>query len=201
MVMEIGKASYLTDHRNLAPRNKPQPFEVMATQGQLDVLNGLIRDNRIPAPLAYGVQQYMSRGQMTGELATKTLDVLLGYLKSPADEGAAKSPGIYVDPKTDAYYLIKRSQANRLYALDLSILSKGEKNPDGSWKSRPAFQWQYSDGSLKAKKIQESWRATPEQLKKWGDIWGTCIKCHSELSRQDSIERGMGKTCWEKQFK
>lgn len=201
MTIEMGSSHWSSPtHRSLAPRKQNGlDFEIEATRPQLDTLNRLIHDERIPAPIAYGIQQYMVREQLTKETASDCLDILLGYLnRQPSNP--AKEPGLYVDPQTGAFYLLKLSQSNRLYALDLVINDRGEKNPDGTWKTRPRFEWVYENGGAKAKQLRVDWKATREQVKQWGDIWGTCIKCHAELTKQVSIEQGMGPTCWKKQF-
>lgn len=187
-------------HRALAPRKqKGLGFEIPATVPQLDTLNKFVHDERIPAPVAYGIQSYIDRCQMTKEMASDILDMLVAYTSKPHVKPVTE-PGIYVDKKTGAFYLVKRSQINRLYAMDLVINDLGERNPDGTWKVKPRFEWVYQNGHGTVKKLSADWKATPEQMKQWGDIWGYCLKCHAELTRQDSIDRGMGKTCWEKQF-
>ena len=199
MTIEMGAGEYA--HRALAPRKQKADalgFE-LPTPKQLYTLSSFVHDERIPAPIAYGIQSYMNANRMTHEMASGVIGMLLDYVNKPK-ANPVKEPGIYVDPKTGAFYLVRISQINRMYAMDLVINDLGEKNPDGTWKVRPRFEWVYQNGHATAKRLSADWKATREQLKQWGDIWSHCIKCHAELTKQDSIDRGMGKTCFENQF-
>lgn len=199
MTIEAGAGSY--GHRSLAPRRQRRDelgFKI-PTKNQLDTLDKFVHDERIPAPVAYGIKHYCDLNQMTFEMASDIIGMLINYVKQPKNN-EVKEPGLYVDPKTDAFYLVKVSQIGRLYAMDLVINDLGERNPDGTWKVRPRFEWVYQNGHARVKQLDATWKATKEQVKQWGDIWGHCIKCHAELTRQDSIDRAMGKTCWDKQF-
>lgn len=198
MTIEAGTSNGEYSHRSLAPRRQHKGFDT-PTKNQQDSLNRFIHDERVPAPVAYGVKMYLDRNQMTFQMASDIIGMLIDYVNK-AKTNPVTEPGIYVDPKTSAFYLVRKSQIGRLYAMDLVINDLGERNPDGTWKVRPRFEWIYQNGAAKAKLLDAGWKAKPEQLKEWGDIWGSCIKCHAELTKQESIDRGMGKTCWEKQF-
>lgn len=193
MTVEMGGSLAVNHHRGFTT---PTPNQIAA-------LERYVEDTTLPATLREGIHLFLHNGTMTYAIASETIEMVKVFTKAKEEEGLDRAtvPGIYVDPKTGAFYLLKLSQIQRLYAMELVINDLGERNPDGTWKVRPRFEWIYQNGHGLAKKIRSDWRATPQQMKQWGDIWGHCIKCHSELTRQDSIERGMGKTCWENQFK
>lgn len=191
MTIHAGGSTAVNHHRNFST----------PTSNQLDALNRYAQDPSIPEPVRYGITYYLSNRKFTFSSASDTIGMIKAFLAAEMEKGdPVTETGIYVDPKTEGFLLVKRSQIGRLYALDLVINDRGEKNPDGTWKVRPRFEWRYENGGAKVKRMSADWMATPEQIKQWGDIWGTCIKCHAELTRQDSIERGMGKTCYENQF-
>lgn len=47
-------------------------------------------------------------------------------------------------------------------------------------------------------RLRPEHRMTMDQAKKWGALYGTCVRCGRVLTREDSIERMMGSTCYEK---
>lgn len=47
-------------------------------------------------------------------------------------------------------------------------------------------------------KLKAEHKLTEEQAKRWGDLYGTCIKCGRALTDEESIDRGVGPICAEK---
>lgn len=199
MTIEIGSSKGLPNHRTLNPRQTATGFEILATEPQKDALSKFVHDERTPAPIAYGIKSYLDRGTITKEQASEILDMLITYANKPKGKPVTE-PGIYVDPKTNKFYLVKLSQIGRLYAMDFVVNDAGVRNPDGTWKVKPRFEWVYLNGHATVKWLQADWKATKKQMKEWGDIWGHCMKCHAELTVQKSIDQGMGDTCYKKQF-
>lgn len=54
----------------------------------------------------------------------------------------------------------------------------------------------YVPGAVR--KLRPEHRMTVEQAKEWGALYGTCVRCGRVLTREDSIERMMGRICAEK---
>lgn len=75
--------------------------------------------------------------------------------------------------------------SGRQYAKRLVAGSPGE---------RASFE--YAPGVVR--KLRPEHRMTMDQAKEWGALYGTCVRCGRVLTREDSIERMMGSTCYEK---
>ena len=56
--------------------------------------------------------------------------------------------------------------------------------------------FEYAPGVVN--RLRPEHRMTMDQAKKWGALYGTCVRCGRVLTREDSIERMMGSTCYEK---
>lgn len=54
----------------------------------------------------------------------------------------------------------------------------------------------YAPGVVR--KLRPEHRMTLDQAREWGALYGTCVRCGRVLTREDSIERMMGSTCYEK---
>lgn len=190
MMIQQGGSSIPNHHRDYSA----------PTAKQLAALERYAEDPSVPAPVRHGIVYYLN-GLFTFDSAFETIGMIKTFQTGglPARKPVTE-PGIYVDPGTGAFYLVRISQANRLYAMDLVIHEAGERNPDGTWKIKPRFEWLYKSGHATLRKLSSEWKMTPEQAKQFGDLFSHCIKCHIELTKQESIERGMGKTCWEKAF-
>lgn len=191
MTIQTGSSGVSNHHRDF---KTPTPK-------QLAALERYAEDTSIPAPVRAGITAFIGTGQMTYSIAWDTIAMIRLYTRSQEPKrNPVMVVGIYVDPRTNAFYLVKKSQMGKLYAMELVLHNLGEKNEDGTWKTKPEFQWLFEPGKGTVFKLSADWRATPEQIKQWGDITGHCIKCGTELTKQESIDRGMGPTCWNKQF-
>ncbi len=198
--VEEGPNSMTIQTGSSGANNRHRDFKT-PTDKQLAALQRYANDPSIPEPIRDGIQMHLSGNRMTYANAWDTIAMIRAAQTSQeATRKKVDKPGIYVDPYTNAYYLVKLSQMNRFYALELVLHNLGEKNEDGTWKKRPEFEWVYEAGHRTVHKISPDWYATPEQMKAWGDITGHCVKCLKELTRQDSIKRGMGLSCWKRQF-
>lgn len=169
------------------------------TESQMAALQRYAGDTDLPEPVRDGIKHYITRGLFSYSMASQTIGMIKGYLAKDLNK-PVEVPGIYVDPKTGAFYLVKKSQLGRLYALDLIIHDPGERGLDGGWERRPSFEWVFQSGKGIIYKLDASWKATPEQVKQWGDLFGQCIRCLADLTVQKSIDQGMGDTCFKKQF-
>jgi hypothetical protein len=63
-----------------------------------------------------------------------------------------------------------------------------------SW-HRVSFEYK---GAAAKHDIKAAWRLTEDEAKRFGAIYGCCVRCHRTLTREDSIERMMGQVCYSK---
>lgn len=92
-----------------------------------------------------------------------------------------------------------------MYVLD-SVIFKVQHAVHGSGKQyakrlvpgapgeRATFE--YAPGVVN--RLRPEHRMTMDQAREWGALYGTCVRCGRVLTREDSIERMMGSTCYEK---
>lgn len=57
--------------------------------------------------------------------------------------------------------------------------------------------WEYK-GQAPLRQLTAEHLLTPELAKKYGALYGVCVRCGRVLTREDSIDRMMGSTCWGK---
>jgi hypothetical protein len=126
--------------------------------------------------------------------------------------------GIYVDRETGRIFKVQRNKAQgtgtRLYAKQLSIEftrnGEREEREDGlldmdfngvpqhvNGKPQVQMHWEYVSGLVY--RIKPEWRLRPEQAKEWGVLYGSCVRCHRDLTKEESIGRMMGDTCASRQ--
>jgi hypothetical protein len=125
--------------------------------------------------------------------------------------GRVEADGMFRNPKTGEVYKVQYALhgSGRLYAKRLEMHgdledSSGEFIPVRLTDIRQASDPEYKQIEWKVKfkfvrgliyRINPEWRMTREEAKEFGVLYGTCIRCGAPLTREDSIERGMGYTC------
>lgn len=122
------------------------------------------------------------------------------------DTKYATEDGIYRNPENGQIFKAQFNRATgdgrRLYAkrLGMSVLENGEWNTylsiplDGKPTGRHTFEWDYV-GSTPRAGVLAVWKVTQDEAKAFGALYGRCIRCHRELTKEESIERMMGDTC------
>lgn len=93
------------------------------------------------------------------------------------------------EPKEDGFYLVhgkyyklqfSRGDVPRLYAKEL-VQSDGK------------MSWVYAKGAIYS--IDARDKLTAEDATEFGKVHGVCIRCHKDLTREESIKRGYGPVC------
>lgn len=126
--------------------------------------------------------------------------------------------GIYVDRATGRIFKLQFNRATgdgtNLYAKQLSIgfYRNGEWETQGAnlltldftgvetkANGKPVVEmsWDYKRGLIA--EVKPEWRLTAENAKEWGVLYGSCVRCHRDLTKEESIGRMMGDTCAGKQ--
>lgn len=124
---------------------------------------------------------------------------------TPAPGPKVTEDGIYVDPIKGRIFKAQFNKGQgsgaRLYAKQLWIdLPAGYRSEnllelDLGGISRDEFgrEWRYTPGAIHSLKAE--WKLTAEQAEKFGALYGSCLRCGRDLTKESSIRNGMGSTC------
>lgn len=153
-----------------------------ASEKQLDYIVSLMRDKE-------GAEDYTDDylAVSNSKEASDLINKLRALPYRPRAQGVTKD-GMYKDPETETIYKVQRNKAqgdgSRLYAKKLEI-----DEVDGKTKLR----FVYIQGLLK--EIKPEWRMTLEQAQAFGELYGVCVRCGRDLTREESIARALGPIC------
>lgn len=185
----------------------PQPTK--PSKDQLNKIRALLRYRNIPNVFADRVQEYLDQGKFSHHGASLTIDKLLAFpekanFRQP-DQNIVPRPditeGVYRVPDTGELWVVRHpinKPDGHLYASILIIREQPEHDTAGRM-TRPAkVGFEYVKGGIRT--LHPTWRLTKEEAVEWGRMYGACTKCGSELSKEDSIDRGMGDICAAKQW-
>lgn len=153
-----------------------------ASEKQIDYITALMRDKEGSEDLQ---EEYAAINN------SRDASTLIGKLRllpyKPRAQGVTKD-GMYKDPTTDDIFKVQRNKAqgdgSRLYAKKLFI-------EDNNGKTKLKFE--YIRGLLS--QIKPEWRMTLEQAQAFGELYGVCVRCGRDLTREESISRAMGPIC------
>jgi len=116
--------------------------------------------------------------------------------------------GIYRNPFTDEIFKVQKNRGDgdgrRLYAKRMIL---GRHTEDGGYEEitkipfvgygNKGSEWSarfvYAPGAMR--NLRPEWRMTLEDAKKFGALYGTCVRCGRTLTKEESIERSLGSTC------
>lgn len=129
---------------------------------------------------------------------------------APQPEKVAKD-GIYRNPDTREIFKVQWNRASgdgkRLYAkrMVMSVLANdtyesrtdiplaGDPGAEDLRSAKIHAEWTYVPGLIY--KIDASWRMSMEDARRFGALYGTCVRCGRELTAEESIDRAMGPVC------
>jgi hypothetical protein len=128
-------------------------------------------------------------GEMSKGAASKEIGFLLKQPKAPAmskpgQKPMATAPGYYFDNVTETVYcIVKAKTTGNLYA------KKMVPPPPGKKKGR----WDYAPGAMAQ---SGSWQVlTLHEAAALSSKWGYCCVCGRLLTKQESIDAGIGPIC------
>jgi Family of unknown function (DUF6011) len=103
--------------------------------------------------------------------------------------------GMYRNPKNGDIFKVQKAVhgSGNLYAKRLVIESEPVRGGDGAILEPAVVRFDYAPGQIF--RLAPEWRMTLEEAKKFGALYGTCVRCGRTLTREDSIERMMGAVC------
>lgn len=101
--------------------------------------------------------------------------------------------GMYRDPKTLEVFKVQVAVhgSGQLYAKRMFQLDEPKPLARGGMK---VFDFVYARGAVNT--IRPEWRLTLADAKEFGDLYGCCMRCGKTLTKETSIEHGMGDTCY-----
>lgn len=123
-------------------------------------------------------------------------DTIVEY--RPASEGPATKDGIYRNPATGQIFKVYHTVhgANQRVAKELVLL------PEADWYTKVV---RGKEVTVKAEFVYRGkaglvgltagMKMSLEEGKKYGAIYGVCVRCAATLTREESIERAMGPVC------
>jgi hypothetical protein len=106
------------------------------------------------------------------------LGVVAGSTTVPSVRPVEKLDEGYYTLKGEYLKVMWNRARTRLYARVLNTATK---------------HWEYAKGAVY--ELGPEHRLTPADAKKFGDVYHWCFKCGTELTKPESIERGVGPVC------
>lgn len=160
------------------------------SDAQVNAILRMIDHNAIPEEFRSTIREYMGNNRMSFDGARNTIS----RMKQLISDDKVVEDGYYKDPKGTIWRVVEsRHGVGRLYASYLNVLEDAVRAEDGTLISKAQTEWIYMPGAITA--LSKTWIMGPEDFKAYGDLYGECIKCHRELTKPESIERGMGQIC------
>lgn len=117
--------------------------------------------------------------------------------------GQEKTPdladGIYRNPQTGDIFKIYRTVhgANQTVAKRLVLLDEPYTKTSRGKEVEVRAEFIY-EGKKGLRGLTSEMRMTLEEAKKYGALYGVCVRCCLTLTREESIERSMGPVCAKK---
>lgn len=161
-----------------------QPRTNTISEKQEDYLRSLLA-RKNPEADADALVKALNDADNPRAAASVTIDALKQAPDAPKSAEAELEDGIYlVDGTVYKVYHTKHG-ANQQVAKELVI--DGPANLD-----RASFEYR---GKRPLRKIKPEHRMTLEQAKEFGAVYGVCCECSTTLTREESIEAGIGPVC------
>lgn len=117
----------------------------------------------------------------------------------------ATEDGIYRNPETGEIFKLQFNRAQgdgrHLYAKQLVL----NVDMETSFTNIPLsgeraagrvvdLEWRYV-GSIAKAGVKAAWRVTKDEAAAFGKLYGVCVRCHRDLTAEESIDRAMGPIC------
>lgn len=140
------------------------------------------------------VQEREAGDEIDWPSTTGEASALIGWLlkqpmKPQAKAEAITEDGMYIDRENVQIYKVQFNKAQgsgqRLYAKRLEVDDLG----NGDFKVR----FEYAAGAVR--NIRPEWKMTLEEAEAFGQLYGVCVRCGRDLTREESIARAMGPVC------
>lgn len=182
----------------------------MITEPQARFLKSLLKDHEVPE--GYEHEANVLAGEMWGNLMTKRqasamIDAVKSSPKKSAQTPAVElKDGMYRKDGVILKVYHTVHGANQQVAKKLVVtregtpLAKPFTNDAGDyvyWEVEPEAEFVYL-GKVGLRGLLPEHKLTLEGARKFGHVYGVCGRCSRTLTREESIERGIGPVCWGK---
>ena len=219
--------SYLADYRGIQVKHgeglitEPQAKYVVSialeregvTEQMLDSLKTRLLQGFAKVAASQFISTYKDLPRKSAPAPVVSIDPgkTFGVAVAPAPE---LTDGIYVDVERGRVFKLQFNKAQgsgtSLYAKQLSLGFYGKSGDwedhneglltldlEGVEKEEIQRSWDYERGLVS--RIRPEWRLTPEAAVAYGALYGVCIRCQRNLTKESSIRQMMGDTCAGKQ--
>lgn len=162
--------------------------ELMMTDGQRDLLAKImVESSGVPERVANQAWANM-QSKVTKGKAKELIELAIKSKKSAPKRVEEAEEGFY-EIDGDVVKVQRGVTSGNLFAKRLVIDPELEKG----------FEWVYVRGLVaKVKGAQRLTRERAAQIGQELKLYGWCFKCGQRLTDEESMERGIGRICWEK---
>lgn len=176
-----------------APHNHKVSY-APASEKQIVLIHSLLKDREVPTVNAEMVSEELAEGVLSKGEASKRIDFLLKCPKK-GKVVAPKNfpPGAPVVEAQEGYYVregevfkvIISKSSGKPYAKQMVVKNAGTKNASGTWVYAPGI----------AKELATLKVLTAAEAGVIGKKTGACMICGRTLTKNASIEAGIGPVC------
>jgi len=140
---------------------------------------------------AFDVQIQERERQEDEAVARAKMDCDIAAIGAPVTED-----GMYRNPQTGEIFKVYRTVhgANQLVAKRLMMLDDSYSKTVRGKQVEVKAEFVYA-GKAGLRGLTAEMKMTLEEGKKYGAIYGVCVRCAATLTREESIERAMGPVC------
>jgi len=129
---------------------------------------------------------------------SQMIDMLKALPNTPSPVTTAApevTEGMYRNPETGDIFKIQRAVhgSGNLYAKILVVDQPWERDAAGTVITEGESHFDYTAGAIR--KIRPEWRMTVDQAREFGALYGVCCRCSKTLTKEESIEAGIGPVC------
>lgn len=130
---------------------------------------------------------------MTYDQGRKLADQLRVMADGVAPEAVEVTEGLYADPDGAIWKVqVAHHGSGQLYAKKLIKLEE----PKIVRGKEVGYGFVYVPGAVR--RLRPEWKMSREGAAAWGKLYGYCVRCGTILTLEESVERGMGSTCYGK---
>lgn len=189
----------------------PRPQEPEPTDRQVKFYRDLLarKAGEDEATQDARIQRKKDSGNWTKRRISKAIDALLAMPDKPREEVKAAG-GSQVEPP-EGFHLLD----DNIYSVKVAVHGSGKligrrlctENAEAvkaAWKEwdeggrhgkQPKLDWEYVGRRGVFWNLSEDTLMTMEQMQAMGHLYGICCSCGATLTKQESIDRGMGPVC------
>jgi hypothetical protein len=172
--------------------SRPSITDAMRASLRVRLEQGFARD---------AASQFITKYKNTPTAAAEAINP--GPGTTPAT--VVEADGIYVDPINGRIFKVQfnrgQGSGRHLYAKQLWIeLPAGYRSEEllnldlnGIDRDEVRRDWRYASGLIR--QIKPEWKLSPEQAEAYGQLYGSCIRCGRDLTKESSIRQSMGDKC------